>query len=185
MSSRLLACLAGAACMLTANAVLAAPAGKSRNYDHTVQTVDPIGRMFGYSSSPVGRSTVHIHELESKEYPHQDLFKLLVDSGYVGSVDRVTFIDGAIEAIAELNAAGIPVAVVTNQAGVARGHFTLEDVHRVHAYIDAELARRRAIEAGLPPDAEPYLPLRQAPRGPVDADAPESQPEPTDQSGAQ
>ena len=29
-------------------------------------------------------STVHIHELESKEYPHQDLFKMLVDSGYVG-----------------------------------------------------------------------------------------------------
>ncbi|QDU28483.1 Xylose isomerase-like TIM barrel [Anatilimnocola aggregata] len=29
-------------------------------------------------------STVHIHELESKEYPHADLFKLLVDSGYVG-----------------------------------------------------------------------------------------------------
>lgn len=29
-------------------------------------------------------STVHIHELESKDYPHQDLFKLLVDSGYVG-----------------------------------------------------------------------------------------------------
>lgn len=29
-------------------------------------------------------STVHIHELESKDYPHQDLFKLLTDSGYVG-----------------------------------------------------------------------------------------------------
>jgi hypothetical protein len=29
-------------------------------------------------------STVHIHALESKEYPHQDLFKLLIDSGYVG-----------------------------------------------------------------------------------------------------
>ncbi|WP_254509952.1 sugar phosphate isomerase/epimerase family protein [Anatilimnocola floriformis] len=29
-------------------------------------------------------STVHIHELESKEYPHQELFKMLVDSGYVG-----------------------------------------------------------------------------------------------------
>ena len=29
-------------------------------------------------------STVHIHDLASKEYPHQDLFKLLVDSGYVG-----------------------------------------------------------------------------------------------------
>lgn len=69
---------------------------------------------------------------------------LIVDSGYVGSVERVTFIDGAIEAVAELNAAGIPVAVVTNQAGVARGHFTLEDVHRVHAHIDEQLARRGA-----------------------------------------
>jgi membrane protein len=48
------------------------------------------------------------------------------------------------------------------------------------AEFDAELARRRAIEAGLPPDAEPYLPMRQAPRGAVDKDAPESQPEPTD-----
>jgi sugar phosphate isomerase/epimerase len=29
-------------------------------------------------------STVHIHELGSKEYPHQDLINLLVNSGYVG-----------------------------------------------------------------------------------------------------
>ena len=69
---------------------------------------------------------------------------IIVDSGYVGSVDRVVFIDGAIEAVAELNAAGIPVAVVTNQAGVARGHYRLEDVHRVHAHIDAEMARKGA-----------------------------------------
>ena len=46
---------------------------------------------------------------------------IIVDHGYVGSVDRVEFIDGAAEAIARFNRAGIPVAVVTNQAGVARG----------------------------------------------------------------
>ena len=57
MSPRFLACLA-AACVMTGSAALAAPAGKSRNFDHTVQTVDPIGRFFGFSSSPVGRSTV-------------------------------------------------------------------------------------------------------------------------------
>ncbi len=34
------------------------PAGKSRNYDHTVQTTDPLGRFFGGSVSPVGRTTV-------------------------------------------------------------------------------------------------------------------------------
>ena len=57
---------------------------------------------------------------------------IIVDHGYVGSVDRVEFIDGAAEAIASFNRAGIPVAVVTNQAGVARGLYGLDDVARVH-----------------------------------------------------
>src|SRR5215208_4853301 len=66
---------------------------------------------------------------------------IIVDSGYVGSVDRVEFIDGAIEAVAALNRAGIPVAVVTNQSGVARGYYGVEDVEIVHKHITAELAR--------------------------------------------
>src|SRR5690349_23082810 len=45
---------------------------------------------------------------------------IIVDHGYVGSVDRVEFIEGAPEAIARFNRAGVPVAVLTNQAGVAR-----------------------------------------------------------------
>lgn len=69
---------------------------------------------------------------------------IIVDSGYVGSVDRVRFIDGSIEAIAALNAAGIPVAVVSNQAGIAHGYFGIEDVHAVHAHIAGELARNGA-----------------------------------------
>lgn len=66
---------------------------------------------------------------------------IIVDSGYVGSVNDVVFLDGAIEAIARLNAAGIPVAVVTNQAGVARGYYELEDVELVHKHMAAEMAR--------------------------------------------
>lgn len=69
---------------------------------------------------------------------------IIVDSGYVGSVDRVEFIDGAIEAIAALNQAGLPVVVVTNQAGVARGHYGIEDVQQVHKHLIAELARSGA-----------------------------------------
>lgn len=65
---------------------------------------------------------------------------IIVDHGYVGSVDRVDFIDGAPEAIASFNAAGIPVAVVTNQSGVARGLYGLDDVDRVHAHIARHLA---------------------------------------------
>lgn len=69
---------------------------------------------------------------------------IIVDHGYVGSIDRVEFIDGAAEAIAMFNRAGLPVAVVTNQAGVARGLYGIEDVARVHRYIAEFLAERGA-----------------------------------------
>jgi D,D-heptose 1,7-bisphosphate phosphatase len=65
---------------------------------------------------------------------------IIVDHGYVGSIDRVEFIDGAPEAIAAFNNADIPVAVVTNQAGVARGFYSTEDVDDVHEYIAKSLA---------------------------------------------
>jgi D,D-heptose 1,7-bisphosphate phosphatase len=69
---------------------------------------------------------------------------IIVDHGYVGSVDRVEFIDGAAEAIASFNRSKIPVAVVTNQAGVARGFYGLADVAAVHEYIARYLAERGA-----------------------------------------
>ena len=69
---------------------------------------------------------------------------IIVDHGYVGSVGRVEFIGGAAEAIAEFNRAGIPIAVVTNQAGVARGLYGLDDVAQVHRYIAERLAEHGA-----------------------------------------
>jgi D,D-heptose 1,7-bisphosphate phosphatase len=69
---------------------------------------------------------------------------IIVDHGYVGSVDRVEFIDGAADAIASFNRAGLPVAVVTNQAGVARGFYGIDDVEQVHKYIEAYLAEHGA-----------------------------------------
>ena len=69
---------------------------------------------------------------------------IIVDHGYVGSIDRVEFIEGAPEAIARFNRAGIPVAVVTNQAGVARGLYGIDDVALVHKYIAECLAEHGA-----------------------------------------
>jgi D,D-heptose 1,7-bisphosphate phosphatase len=69
---------------------------------------------------------------------------IIVDHGYVGSIDRVEFIPGAAEAIARFNQADIPVAILTNQAGVARGLYGIHDVARVHRYIAECLAERGA-----------------------------------------
>lgn len=65
---------------------------------------------------------------------------IIVDHGYVGTIERVEFIEGAAEAIASFNRAGIPVAVITNQAGVARGYYRIDDVEKVHQYIGERLA---------------------------------------------
>jgi D,D-heptose 1,7-bisphosphate phosphatase len=69
---------------------------------------------------------------------------IIVDHGYVGSVDQVDFMDGAAEAIAKLNQADVPVALVTNQSGVARGFYSIDDVKLVHQHIAEYLHERGA-----------------------------------------
>ena len=65
---------------------------------------------------------------------------IIVDYHYVGHIKRVQLIPGAADAIRRFNKAGIPVAIITNQGGVARGFYTEQDVRKVHAYITKELA---------------------------------------------
>jgi D,D-heptose 1,7-bisphosphate phosphatase len=62
------------------------------------------------------------------------------DDGYIGSIARFRWIEGAKSAVKALNDAGLFVFVVTNQAGVARGFYSEEDVRIVHAHVNAELA---------------------------------------------
>jgi histidinol-phosphate phosphatase family protein len=69
---------------------------------------------------------------------------IIVDYGHVGSVGQVKFIDGAAEAIAKLNQADVPVALVTNQSGVARGFYSIDDVKLVHRHIAEHLHERGA-----------------------------------------
>ena len=65
---------------------------------------------------------------------------IIHDAEYLGDPDGVRPLRGAASAIAQLNAAGIPVIVVTNQSGIARGLLTEADYERVRARLDAMLA---------------------------------------------
>lgn len=51
---------------------------------------------------------------------------------YIKSPDEWQPIPGSPEAIARLNDAGIRVAVVTNQSGIARGYYDLETLAAIH-----------------------------------------------------
>ncbi len=65
---------------------------------------------------------------------------LNVDHGYVHRSDQIDWIPGAIAAVRALNDLGYRVVVVTNQAGVAHGHYEEEAVHVLHAWMQDELA---------------------------------------------
>jgi D-glycero-D-manno-heptose 1,7-bisphosphate phosphatase len=52
---------------------------------------------------------------------------------YVKSVDEWLPIPGSIEAIARLSQAGYIIVVATNQSGIGRGFFDLDDLEAMHA----------------------------------------------------
>jgi D,D-heptose 1,7-bisphosphate phosphatase len=64
-----------------------------------------------------------------------------VDHGYVGSRDRFEWMSGAREAIRMATDAGWHVFVVTNQSGVARGHYNEAAVAALHAWMTDEVRR--------------------------------------------
>ncbi|HEV2630170.1 MAG TPA: HAD family hydrolase [Pseudolabrys sp.] len=69
---------------------------------------------------------------------------LNVDHGYVHRPERLEWVAGAPEAVRLLNEAGIPVIVITNQSGVARGYFGETDVQQFHAHVQEQLRARGA-----------------------------------------
>jgi D-glycero-D-manno-heptose 1,7-bisphosphate phosphatase len=69
---------------------------------------------------------------------------LNVEKNYLYLPEDFEFIPGTPAAIRRLNRAGFKVFVVTNQSGVARGYFSLEDVERLHRHIADRLAKAGA-----------------------------------------
>ena len=64
-----------------------------------------------------------------------------IEKNYLYRIEDFEFIPGVPEAIKMLNDAGYLVIVVTNQAGIARGYYTEEDMHKLHRHIDEELKK--------------------------------------------
>jgi D-glycero-D-manno-heptose 1,7-bisphosphate phosphatase len=65
---------------------------------------------------------------------------LNVEVNYLHKVENFEWIPGAPEAVKRLNELGVPVLVVTNQSGVARGYYDEDAVDRLHDFMEKELA---------------------------------------------
>lgn len=66
---------------------------------------------------------------------------LNVDKDYLYKIEDFEWLADAPQAIRWANAHDFLVIVITNQSGVARGYFTEDDVHRLHEWMNGELAR--------------------------------------------
>lgn len=57
---------------------------------------------------------------------------IIIDKNYLAKPEEVELLDGAAEAIRMMNENDYKVIVVSNQSGVARGYFDIDDVDKVN-----------------------------------------------------
>lgn len=67
---------------------------------------------------------------------------LVVERNYLKDPALLEIFPGVPEALKRLQDGGFKLFVVTNQSGIGRGYYTVEDMHRVNARLMAELAPR-------------------------------------------
>jgi len=67
------------------------------------------------------------------------------DDGYIGTKDRLRWMPNAAKAIRRLNESGYFVFFFTNQAGVARGYYTEEELNVLHDWMRGELLAQGAV----------------------------------------
>lgn len=78
---------------------------------------------------------------------------IMEDAHYIKSPMQVRLLPGAAAAIKRINDSNIPVIVVTNQSGIARGIFSVEDYEKVRARFERLLS-----DEGAHIDASYYCP---------------------------
>jgi D-glycero-D-manno-heptose 1,7-bisphosphate phosphatase len=69
---------------------------------------------------------------------------VMEDAHYIRSPDQVRLLPGAAAAVRRINEAGIPVIVVTNQSGIARGIFSVKDYEAVRTQFESLLRQEGA-----------------------------------------
>lgn len=69
------------------------------------------------------------------------------DPGYLSKIEQFIFLPQALEALKALQEAGFALVVITNQSGIARGYFTVEDLDKVHNHME-ELLSQAGIKLG-------------------------------------
>ncbi len=70
---------------------------------------------------------------------------IIEDFGYIGRVEDVRLLPGAAEGLRLLRADGYRLAIVTNQSGIGRGYYTLDDFRAVTRHLNLMLRQEGVV----------------------------------------
>ncbi len=87
--------------------------------------------------------------MRSSSWPRTAVFldrddTIIRDTGYLSDPLRIEILPGAVKALQALNEAGIPVIIITNQSGIARGFFDEDTLEAIHLRLTALLSEQEA-----------------------------------------
>jgi len=72
-----------------------------------------------------------------------------IDKNYLYKIGDFEFELGAVEALAYLYNKGFKLIIISNQSGIARGYFSVEDVEKLHDHIRTEALKNGFEFAGI------------------------------------
>lgn len=67
-----------------------------------------------------------------------------VDKHYMYQIEEFEFLPGVPQALSELRRMGYLLILITNQSGIARGYYTVEQMRELHLYMQNELQKYEA-----------------------------------------
>lgn len=93
---------------------------------------------------------------------------LIIDKVYLSDPAGVELLPGVIEGLRRARVLGYKLFLFTNQSGIGRGYYTIDDAHRVNTRMEEliGLPRPLFIEIGIAPEApdQPSLYRKPSPR---------------------
>ena len=66
---------------------------------------------------------------------------IIVEKHYLSTPEEVELLPGAVSGLYQLYENGFGIVIMTNQSGIQRGYFTLEQVQEIHKYLEKILKK--------------------------------------------
>ncbi|WP_026606378.1 D-glycero-alpha-D-manno-heptose-1,7-bisphosphate 7-phosphatase [Methylocapsa acidiphila] len=73
---------------------------------------------------------------------------IIVEKNYLGDPEQVVLLEGAAEGLRAMAKYAFPFVIVSNQSGVGRGYFSIDQAHAVERRLEALLAQEGVTIAG-------------------------------------